>query len=924
MAQACELSRASEYQPSAAAACTDAIVDAKSANFAQSTASSNNCAITAHGVGGNTGNPRARGNHSKSRAPTVYSHVTTPNHGALRRRANRSRKVDGLSTPATAPLLDGFLDVHIPKSLWLYDPYTGVAFAPTSQQHAPNPYLYAPLQQNNQYPAQHTSRFQSQLTTSQFRPAAPSSAPRYSYPATSSGTFVPPLPITYDPQISPQQQSNRSSSIVNAVNSAGRGAQQLFADVTLNGSVISRALIDTGATSSMIPMRTLRMLPDPPSVENFKSAPPNIVGVGGARVATRGYIDATLNLAGTIVQHPVIVVDDLAFPLLVGMDVLRSHDAQLGVGASQSFRLAVDRCSTCVEERSPPAPGRSPTVAATVAEQVTLLPHAASRVVVRLPAEVLGASFFLTEPLPFLLDKSLCAALPSVNKISGCTHSISVVNSSDAPVVFQPGASIAAVSPLEPHALDASANSAAISHLPRDEKLKKVLSDLHFDAIKLDSGVKSKLRSLIEEQLDVFAECDSDVGTTDIVFHEIDTGDSRPLRQPARRVPYGEQRAVIEKEIEKLVDADIARPSTSPWASPIVMVKKKDGSWRMCVDYRRVNKATKFDCFPLPRLDEALDAFAGCTVFSSLDLAMAYHQVPVAPADVEKTAFITHVGLFEMVKMPFGLCNAPSTYQRLMSIVLRGLISRICLAYLDDVIVFSRRLDLHLGDLRAVFTRIREAGLKLKPSKCQLFRDEVLYLGHVINSSGVSPDPAKLRVLSTWPVPEDVRGIQSFLGFVNFYGDFIHDATSLTAPLYALTAGRKGTDKVVLGVEELAAFNKLKQALIVGPQLAHPDLNKQFIVHTDASKIAIGAVLFQRSDDDVERPISFFSKKLSSPQQNYSTFERECLAVVDAVQHFRVYLLGRPFVFGQTTKRSPGCSLRSPKVARESVDGSQL
>ena len=158
------------------------------------------------------------------------------------------------------------------------------------------------------------------------------------------------------------------------------------------------------------------------------------------------------------------------------------------------------------------------------------------------------------------------------------------------------------------------------------------------------------------------------------------------------------------------------------------MVKKKDGSWGMCVDYRRVNAATKFDCFPLPRLDEALDTVAGCSVFSSLDLAMAYHQVPVAPSDVEKTAFITHAGLFEMTKMPFGLCNAPSTYQRLMSIVLRGLMMRICLAYLDPVIVYSCHHSQHLRDLRAVFERLRVAGLKLKPSKCQLFRDEVLYL----------------------------------------------------------------------------------------------------------------------------------------------------------------------------------------------------
>ena len=161
-----------------------------------------------------------------------------------------------------------------------------------------------------------------------------------------------------------------------------------------------------------------------------------------------------------------------------------------------------------------------------------------------------------------------------------------------------------------------------------------------------------------------------------------------------------------------------------------------------CVDYRCVNAATKFDYFPLPRLDEALDAVVGCSVFSSLDLAMAYHQMPIAFSDVKKTAFITHAGLFEMTMMPFGLCNTPSTYQRLMSIVLRKLMTRICLAYLDNVIVYSRSHYQHLRDLKAVFERLRVAGLKFKPVKFQLFRDEVLYLGHVVNAAGVSPDPA--------------------------------------------------------------------------------------------------------------------------------------------------------------------------------------
>ena len=239
------------------------------------------------------------------------------------------------------------------------------------------------------------------------------------------------------------------------------------------------------------------------------------------------------------------------------------------------------------------------------------------------------------------------------------------------------------------------------------------------------------------------------------------------------------------------------------------MVRKKDGGWRMCVDFRRLNSVKKFDCVLLPRLDEALDAFANATVFSSLDLAMAYNQLFVRPADVEKTAFITHFGLFEMAKMPFGLCNAPSTYQRLMMSVLQCLIGRICLAYLDDIIVFAKCSFEHVNDLRAVLDRIRDAGLKLKPTNCKLYCEQVLYLGHVISAAGVSPDPAKLRVLADWPLPTTVHELQYFLGFVNFYSDFIDEQTALTSSLYDLTSARKGTEPVHFSAEDIERFADL-------------------------------------------------------------------------------------------------------------------
>ena len=240
--------------------------------------------------------------------------------------------------------------------------------------------------------------------------------------------------------------------------------------------------------------------------------------------------------------------------------------------------------------------------------------------------------------------------------------------------------------------------------------------------------------------------------------HRIETN-GNPIRQPVRRVPLP-QRDEIKKLLTEMQEKNIIAPSKSPWASPIVLVPKKDGSLRFCVDYRKVNEITHKDAYPIPRIDDTLDTLAGSVCFSTLDLKSGYWQVEVDPQHREKTAFCTHEGLFQFNVMPFGLCNAPATFQRLMDMVLSGLQWSSCIVYIDDIIVVGRTFDEHLFNLKEVLERISKAGLKLHPSKCQFLQQKVQFLGHVVSTEGIMPDPSKTHQVKEWPVPTSVREVQ--------------------------------------------------------------------------------------------------------------------------------------------------------------------
>ena len=293
----------------------------------------------------------------------------------------------------------------------------------------------------------------------------------------------------------------------------------------------------------------------------------------------------------------------------------------------------------------------------------------------------------------------------------------------------------------------------------REQQLREVLK---VDHEHLSEDYRHQLEELVVEYQDVFSLNPLDIGSTNVISHHIDTGEQTPIKQAARCTPFV-LRQRIEELTQEMLEAGVIQPSTSPWASPVVLVRKKDGSHRFCVDYRRLNAVTKMDVFPLPRIDDTLDLLAKTKYFTTLDLASGYWQVKMDPQSQEKTAFTTHSGLYEFAVMPFGLCNAPATFQRLMEAVLAGVAREKCMVYLDDVLVIGQTFEEHVDNLRCVFNRLRTAELKLKPTKCYFGSHQVEYLGYLVSQDGISADLRKVKAIRDFPSPRDVKTLQSFL-----------------------------------------------------------------------------------------------------------------------------------------------------------------
>ena len=661
----------------------------------------------------------------------------------------------------------------------------------------------------------------------------------------------------------------------------------LYISLRINGIPVM-ALVDSGSTLSVIhPTILSRITGDQEMVR--KSSSGQLRLADGGLVDTLGTVQLSLRLGSDsyFIQHEMVVAAVEA-PAVIGLDFLRGHGCILDI---QMGTLAVrGNVHTCRAMRDMPAIFRI-----SMTETVVVPPFSEMYV----PGTVQGEAHF-TEGLVEgtcspLCEGNVALAKMVVNPTQG-NLPLRVANLSKEPQTLFKGMEVATCESVDVlPAEDGMKADGDPNHAPGSQRpllhLPEYMEPLVETFVSNLTDAQTQVaQGLLLEELDTFAKSQEDLGTTDVDSHRMEMASSGPVKR-SRRLPLA-QHQVVRDDLDRMLKLDVIEPSRSSWASPIVLVAKKDGSIRFCVDYRLVNNIMIKDSYPLPRIDDSIAALSGSRWFSTLDLASGYWQVPMDPQDADKTAFTTPYGLFQFKKMPFGLANAPATFERLMDRVLEGLHWQTCLVYLDDIIVFSQTFDQHIERLREVLKRIRAAKLKLSPQKCQLFQKKVSFLGHIVSDEGVGTNPEKTEAIDKWPRPKSVREVRSFLGLCSYYRRFVRGFADIARPLHSLT-GKEMQFEWTRACEN--AFQKLKSVLVRPPILGYPSEHEPFVLDADASGDGLGAVLSQVQQGK-ERVIAYYSRVLTKTERQYCVTRRELLAVICAVKHFHHYLYGRHFV----------------------------
>ena len=637
------------------------------------------------------------------------------------------------------------------------------------------------------------------------------------------------------------------------------------------------ALLDTGCEVTVIPAKLVRR-------RQLQRTTRSLIAANGTQIPILGWTtikayvgSSSVTISGLVSEHVV--------EIMLGIDWLRENEAQWDFVREEvtihgaTYRLAARRtrgqwCRRVIAAQDITIPPCSQLDVPTKAVYRQL--HTSTK---PMHEEVSWATETSEIRRGLLVARTL---LPNrADEIP-----VRVLNASNTPVHLNRGTFVSELLPVTPMADQQSQQKKDL--LTEKEIIDDIVSRVD-EEVSVD--IKKKLREVLNRYSTVFSRGEYDLGWTNLVTHRIDTADHRPIRQQLRRYPPAHLEA-IDEHLNDMLTQGVIEPAASPWASNIVLAKKKDGSLRCCIDFRQVNDITRKDAYPLPRTDQCLDAMNGSCWFSTFDLRSGFHQVALAAEDADKTAFITRRGMYRFRTMPFGLCNAVATFQRLMDLALTGLNFEICLAYLDDIILHSKTLEEHLHRLEMLLQRLQGVNLKLKPNKCSLMQKKVVFLGHVISGNGIATDPEKIKLVEGWPTPTNLKQLRGFLGLTGYYRKFVKGYAHIAGPLNRLLK----KDQVYDWTEDCQkAFDALKKALVSPPILTLPNDKDMFVLDTDAADGSIGAVLSQVLDGE-ERVVAYAGRALNRNEVNYCITRKELLAIVHFTKLFRQYLLGRKFM----------------------------
>ena len=661
-------------------------------------------------------------------------------------------------------------------------------------------------------------------------------------------------------------------------------------------------LLDSGAHISVCSQKFLSKVQNTSKWSLQKSDIQNIIGVGGEVHKVLGTVILPIQFGDITIYHKFYVFKQLHYEAILGIDFLNEHKANLNF-SNQTLSLPSIHVDVPLTSTVPDiGTGRSK-------YKVTISPKSE----VWLPITVSNTK--QKEPIVALLEpsKDLHSHTPLIG--SRCLVTIHhgqcmyrLLNPHAVPVKINTHVAVARAQPLTaynayPYTDPTSNDQPSVcsidisSQSKTDDEYIAIAKELNLDLSNssFNEEEKRQLLILLGKKRKAFAMNLSELGCTDVVKHHIDTCDAPPKRHAFYRTTPQKQKA-IEKEIDKLEKAGIIEPSVSNWTSPLLILEKKSqpGEYRIAIDYKYINKVVKPMFYPLPTLDTVIDSLSQThpKIFSTLDMSSGYYQIKLTDESKEKSAFSTHMGAFQFTRMPNGLRNAPASYLLAMNEVFRGLNFKILQLYMDDIVTASHDAKSHFKNLSVILDRLIANGLTLKPSKCHFGAKEVSFLGHILSEKGISTDPKKIEVISSYPAPKCQKDIQIFLGMSNYYRKFIKNYDMICKPLYNLL---KSDVDFVWDDQCKTAFEKLKMHMQTAPILNYPDFSKAFIVTCDSSGHSIGYMLTQLDENNKERAICFGGRSLRPCETRWSISEKECLALVESVKLWHCYLANQFF-----------------------------